>query len=317
MKKIISSVAIWVILLHGTVYGGVPEKLMAVGQAVGIDVKCSGLLVVGFSEKSPARESGLHRGDLIIQVDGMDVSDPGMFREMLQDKAQVTLTALRKSKPQSFLVRPRETDGVEMIGASVKSEMAGIGTITYYDPDTGSFGALGHGVTDGDSAKLFPVQDGYICKATILTVDRGRAGTPGMLQGAFENDQRLGRITKNTSRGIFGVMNQMPRGELLPIAEGHEVVPGSAEVLCNVEGNWVERYQVEIERVYPQGDGKDMTVRICDEQLLKLTGGIVQGMSGSPIIQDGKLVGAVTHVLVNDPTRGYGIFIENMLEAAG
>ena len=296
----------------------VPEQVVAVGKAVGIDVKCSGLLVVGFSEDSPAKESGLHRGDLILRVDGETVEDPSELRDMLQDKTQVTLTALRSSKERSFLVPLCETGGVKMIGANVKTEMAGIGTVTYYDPATAVFGALGHGITDGIGTELFPVRDGFICKATIVSADKGEAGAPGMLQGAFDSGELLGNITKNTSCGIFGQLYQEPEGEVMDVAQRGEVETGPAEILCNVEGDTVERFSVEIEKIYPMedGTGRNMMLKVTDPELLALTGGIVQGMSGSPILQNGKIIGAVTHVLVSDPEVGYGIFIENMLDAA-
>ena len=319
MKKRFLSIMLCLLLLFSMdVHAAVPEEVVAVGKAVGIDVKCSGLLVVGFAEESPARDSGLHRGDLIIRVDGEEVKEAGSLREKIQDKTQVTLTALREDTEQSFLVYLQETDGVEMIGANVKSEMAGIGTVTYFDPATATFGALGHGVTDGTTAKLFPVREGFICKATILTVDKGRSGAPGMLQGAFDSGEILGQVTKNTPYGIFGTMTQTPEGETLPVAEKGQIHTGAAEVLCNVSGDDVERFSVEITRIYPMedGTGRDMMLKVTDEKLLSSTGGIVQGMSGSPILQDGKIIGAVTHVLVSDPEVGYGIFIENMLEAA-
>jgi stage IV sporulation protein B len=207
---------------------------------------------------------------------------------------------------------------MKLIGANVKTEMAGIGTVTYYDPATSVFGALGHGITDGTTAKLFPIRDGFICKATILTVDKGTSGTPGMLQGAFDSGELLGQVTKNTPCGIFGTMQTEPEGETVLVATKDQVETGPAEVLCNVEGDQVERYSVEITRIYPMDDGtgRNMMLKVTDEKLLAATGGIVQGMSGSPILQNGKLVGAITHVLVSDPEVGYGIFIEDMLEAA-
>ncbi len=296
----------------------VPEQVVAVGRAIGIDVKCSGLLVVGFPDDSPAKDSGLRRGDLILEIDGETVEEPMELRTLLQDKSQVTLTALRSSREQSFLIPLKETGGIKMIGANVRTEMAGIGTITYYDPDTEVFGALGHGIADGVTQELFPVRDGFICKATIASVDRGKAGSPGMLQGAFDSGTQLGSVTKNTAAGIFGQLYQRPDGQTLEVAGSADVKTGPAEVLCNVEGDQVERFSVEIQRIYPMDDGtgRNMMLKVTDPRLLEITGGIVQGMSGSPILQGGKLVGAVTHVLVSDPEVGYGIFIETMLEAA-
>lgn len=324
MKRKFSTVIalLFAILLQVDAFAAVPEhvpsQVVAVGRAVGIDVKCSGLLIVGFADESPAKESGLHRGDLICKVDGQEVTQAGELRELLQDKSQVTLTAMRSNREQSFLVPLGEAEGLKMIGANVRTEMAGIGTITYYDPATAVFGALGHGITDGVTQELFPVGDGFICKASIVSTDKGKCGTPGMLQGAFDSGKLLGTVTKNTPSGIFGSLFEAPEGETFPVAAREEVTTGSAEVLCNVEGDTVERFDVEVQRIYPMDDGtgRNMMIKVTDPRLLELTGGIVQGMSGSPILQNGKIIGAVTHVLVSDPEVGYGIFIENMLEAS-
>ena len=296
----------------------IPEQVVAVGRAVGIDVRCSGLLVVGFDEDSLARDCGIRRGDLIVCVDGQRVEEPGTLRSLLQGKSQVTVGVCRDCREQSFLVALREDGGVMMLGANVKTEMAGIGTITYYDPSTAVFGALGHGITDETTAELFPVRDGFICRATVVSADKGKSGQPGMLQGAFDSGDLLGCVTKNTVCGIFGELYQPPEGQILTVADSGEVRCGPAEILCNVEGDRVDAFAVEIQRVYPldDGAGRNMMVKVTDPRLLDRTGGIVQGMSGSPILQDGKLVGAVTHVLVSDPQIGYGIFIKTMLEAA-
>lgn len=309
---------LWTVFCTGVQAAEQPQQVVAVGKAVGIDVRCSGLLVVGFSEDSAAKDSGMHPGDLIVRVDGTPVEEPSRLRELLQDKSQVTLTALRREQEQNFLVSLQEDHGVKMIGANVRAEMAGIGTITFYDPVTEVFGALGHGITDGGSAQLFPIRDGFLCKATIVSAERGRAGAPGMLQGAFDGSQLLGDVVKNTPCGVFGRLYQPPEGETVEVAHRSEIQTGPAEILCNVEGDQVERFSVEIQRIYPvdDGTGRNLMLKVTDQRLLACTGGIVQGMSGSPILQNGKLVGAVTHVLVSDPKIGYGIFMESMLAAA-
>ena len=315
-KRMVGYFAIFLLLFHTSAYAAA-EEVLAVGKAVGIGVRCNGLVVVGFTDNSGAKAGGLKQGDRIIMVDGQQVSEVETLRSMLREKTQVTVTALRDDREQSFLIPLREEDGMRRMGVNVKSEMTGIGTITYYDPETGKYGALGHGITDG--AELFPVEEGSICRASILRVEPGRPGAPGMLQGAFDLNDRIGTVEKNTPCGIFGTMTQSPEGKLLPVAGEESVRTGAAVILCNVEGETVSEYTVEITGIHPAEDatGRNMMIRVTDERLLRRTGGIVQGVSGSPIIQDGKLVGAVTHVLVNDPTRGYGIFIENMLEAAG
>ena len=313
-------ICIWIafFLSFAAAAGDLPERVVAVGRAVGIDVQCGGLLVVGFSEGSPARESGLRRGDRILRVDGAPVEDPEELRVKLQDKSQVTLTASRNGRQRSFLVALADSGGVKILGVNVKTEMAGVGTVTYYDPDTAVFGALGHGISGSTGGALFPVQDGYLCRASIVGAERGRPGAPGMLQGAFDSGAVLGRITANTESGIFGRLFYPDSGEPVPVAERSQIHTGPAELLCSVEGSRVQRFRVEIRRVYPfdDGTGRNMLLHVTDPALLEKTGGIVQGMSGSPILQDGRLVGAVTHVLVSDPETGYGIFIESMLRAA-
>ena len=281
MKKRMTLTALCLFLFFGIqVHAATPEKVVAVGKAVGIDVQCSGLMVVGFSEDSPAKESGLHRGDLIIKVDGQPVEEAITHRTMLQDKEQVTLTALRQQREQSFLVRPKQADGLYQIGANVKSEMAGIGTITYYDPATSVFGALGHGITDAASSKLFPIREGFICKATVIAVEKGTNGAPGMLQGSFDSSTVLGAITRNTPCGIFGTLSSAPDGEEVSVAERGEITTGDAEILCNVDGDQVEHYSVKIIRLYPMDDGtgRNMMLEVTDPALLSATGGIVQGM---------------------------------------
>ena len=189
--------------------------------------------------------------------------------------------------------------------------------MTYYDPDTGTFGTLGHGVNGADG-KLLQMTRGNAYSARVLTVRRGRAGEPGQLMGAVESEDSIGILTANTDRGVFGVTQVGWEGNSVSVAAPEEVKTGAATIRSTVNGNEVREYSVEILKIYPKSrqNGRNLLLRVTDPVLLEATGGIVQGMSGSPIIQDGKLVGAVTHVLVNDPTTGYGIFIENMLDAA-
>lgn len=199
--------------------------------------------------------------------------------------------------------------------------MAGIGTITFYDPDSGVFAALGHGINDVDTSMLMPLESGSIMPAAVSDVQKGVAGQPGELHGQFDLTCDLGTLYANTNRGIFGRLGRARPGRRPGGGGGgppDEVHVGDAVIRANVCGDEVEEFDVRITHVDTQGDGtRSLMVQITDPELLETTGGIVQGMSGSPILQDGKLVGAVTHVLVNDPTRGYGIFAETMLKAAG
>ena len=212
-------------------------------------------------------------------------------------------------------------DGCYKLGAWIRDSMAGIGTMTFYDPATHVFGALGHGVSDVDTARLMPLQSGSIMYAEVSDVKRGVVGAPGELHGVFRVEQDLGELYANTASGVFGTLTdeKLTGGAAaVEVAERSQIKTGKAVILSNIAGDRVEEYEVEITRVYPDGGGenRDMTLKVTDRRLLEATGGIVQGMSGSPILQNGRLVGAVTHVLVNDPTTGYGIAIGTMLDAA-
>jgi len=212
-------------------------------------------------------------------------------------------------------------DGSYKLGAWIRDSMAGIGTMTFYDPNTGLFGALGHGISDVDTAMLMPLQSGSIMYAEVTDVEKGAAGAPGELHGAFKAGEDLGELYSNTKSGVFGELADTSlAGDIKPveIASRNEVQVGKATILSNIAGNKVAEYEVEITRLYPENpnDTRNLMLKVTDQRLLTATGGIVQGMSGSPILQNGKLVGAVTHVLVNDPTQGYGILAENMLAQA-
>lgn len=305
------------------------ETLIPVGQAVGIEITLAGVLVAGVGEvetaagpASPAREAGLRPGDVITAVDGAAVNSAAELAEAVMDRGAdpAELTVTRNGRPMSVAVTPvPEADGSPRLGLWLRDGVTGIGTVTYIDPETGAFGALGHGVNDAQSGALLPVEGGSLCRAQIVDVRPGAAGDPGELSGSFSAADAVGTIRENTDHGVFGVVDGRFSAlrEALPVADPAEVVPGPATILACVSGGEVREYRVEIARSGAlSGAGRDLTVHVTDPELLALTGGIVQGMSGSPILQNGKLVGAVTHVLTGDPTRGYGIYAENMLAAA-
>ncbi|MBR6522010.1 MAG: SpoIVB peptidase [Oscillospiraceae bacterium] len=302
------------------------KMLVPGGSVVGIKVECDGVLVVGMNEPEggdlPAFEAGIRTGDVITHIGADEVESIAEFREELADWSggEITLRVLRGDKTLQFTVTPTAGQNGGELGVWLRDGMAGLGTVSFYDPDTGLYGALGHAVNDVDTGVLIPVREGEIMQAEVSGVVRGECGKPGELIGSFNRDAELGTIESNCGSGIFGHMKSdcaIAKGKALELAERGEVSVGEATVLAGVDGA-VEEYSVEISRIYPEDSGeRDLLITVTDPRLIEKTGGIVQGMSGSPIIQDGKLVGAVTHVLVNDPTRGYGIFIENMLEAAG
>lgn len=292
----------------------IPQRLIPGGCTIGVKLYPPGLMITGFESGSAARAAGLKKGDVIMEVDGQEVRSAVALRERLEEET-VVVTVLRNGKQAKFSITPKD----QCLGAYVRDSVAGIGTVTYYDPDTGAFGALGHGVNDPQSQVLLPVEVGAVVPSVVSQVKKGKTGSPGELKGQFDVSVILGEIGQNTEQGLFGTMSAPIAGTPLPVAESTQVKLGAAEILSNVSGSEVCAYDVEILKVYPDDKETDrnLLLQVTDEALLQATGGIVQGMSGSPIIQNGKLVGAVTHVLVNDPTTGYGIFIENMLDAAG
>ena len=311
--------------------GPAPTSLVAVGHTVGLKLFSEGILVVGISQLEtaggetvvPAKAAGLEVGDLILQCNGVDVESTEHFQELVRedDDGVVDLQVRRGSKAIRLTAQSvTGTDGVRRLGAWVRDSLAGIGTMTFYDPATGVFGTLGHGVNDTDTGLLLSLDSGAIMSSTVKAVKPGQAGDPGELKGDFDLTCDLGQLYANTDRGVFGTMETCSLTENLtsmPVAQAGQVHSGQATILSNISGDQVEEYTVELSSVNTGGSSdRNMVVRITDKRLLSTTGGIVQGMSGSPILQDGKIVGAVTHVMVDDPTCGYGIFIGRMLEEA-
>ena len=313
-----------VLALCGSMEAGAAEvkekMLVPVGHTVGIKLFSRGIVVVKLTEGgSPAKSCGLKTGDVILECGGTAVTSTEQFQSLLQRTDGATeLEVRREGDTVTLSVSPKANEqGVNCIGAWVRDSMAGIGTMTYYDPETGEFGALGHGITDVDTNLLMPFSNGSILPSTVKAVKKGAAGSAGELRGDFDLETDLGDLTANTTAGVFGVLEDgdYAAGDAIPVGAA---TVGKAVIRSNVEGDITEEYEIEILKVCENAlDGRDLVISVKDERLLAATGGIVQGMSGSPILQNDRIVGVVTHVLVNDPTRGYGIFIENMLEAAG
>ncbi len=302
------------------------RSLIPVGHTVGVKLFADGVLVVGLSDgDTPARECGLREGDVVLSFNGTDIESTEHLQRLLAEngEARATMSVRRGARTVELPVTPAEgEDGRIRLGAWIRDSMAGIGTMTFYDPQSGVFGALGHGVTDVDTGKLMPLESGSVMDAKVKAVKRGESGSPGELRGDFDLTRDSGSLYANTACGLFGKLegasNAITTQRPVPVAKRDEVKTGSATILANCAGGEVREYAVEIERIYASAaPTRNLLLRVTDPALLEQTGGIVQGMSGSPILQDGRLVGAVTHVLVNDAARGYGIFIENMLDAAG
>lgn len=306
-----------------------PQRVLVPGgQSVGVALRTGGVVVVGNSDlgrtPSPARLAGLKSGDVIQSVDGAAVTGAAELSAAVSDGDVAHLRVLRGGDVLECDVTPAqdERDGQYRLGAWVRDSTAGVGTLTYYDPNSGGFGALGHAITDVDTGVVMPVGEGEIYNNRVVDVKPSREGAPGELTGDFLGQTRaLGSVTQNCESGIFGeadaplVSALYPDG--LPAATQGEIHEGAATLITTVDGDGPREYACEVVRVSEgeHASSRALVIRVTDPALLKLTGGIVQGMSGSPLIQDGRIIGAVTHVMVNDPTMGYGIRIDTMLEA--
>lgn len=310
------------------------KKIIPSGEAIGVKIQTKGVLVVGLSsittaegkKHSPAADAGFEIGDTILEINSQKIVKDRDITKIVNSSKGKNLNFLiqREGRRQNIKVKPVQSleDSKFRVGLWVRDNIAGVGTMTFVDPDTNTFGALGHGITDIDSGVLVDISMGSVLKSKVASVQRARKTVPGEIVGIFyESEDPYGKINKNTNFGIYGNLNTNNRQnslEPMPIALSYQVKEGPAKILSTIEGNNVEEFDIEIQKVNKQNspNSKSMLIKVTDQRLLNITGGIVQGMSGSPIIQDGRIVGAVTHVLVNDPTRGYGIFIEWMLDEA-
>ena len=295
------------------------DMLIPVGQVIGLELFNDTVTVVAFDDcLSAGRDAGLQIGDEICKIDEHTIETAEDVRRALNSSdGSVDMTVLRSGKQRQLHMEPQITSEGPKLGVFLRQGITGIGTVTWYDPETGSFATLGHAVNDS-KGKLLQMTRGCAYPAKIVSVQKGKSGAPGQLKGALNQDVLLGNLTGNTGCGVFGIAPGCWKGTAVPVGNHENVHTGDATIRSTVSDGLPKDYSVEILKVYPQSrtDGRNMLIKVTDPDLLAATGGIVQGISGSPIIQDGKLVGAVTHVLVNDPTTGYGIFIENMLDAA-
>jgi stage IV sporulation protein B len=317
----------------------VPDlRVIPGGQTIGVKVKSAGVLVVGHhqvavsdgSKQSPGEEAGLRLGDLIVKINGVNVNEVHKVAK-LSEQAGMTKKALqisykRAGKLAETHLKPLydAEDKAWRLGLYIRDSAAGVGTLTFYAPDQGVYGALGHVITDMDTQTPIEVGEGQILQSSVTSINKSQSGEPGEKRAHFVKESKiLGNVERNTPFGIFGKMNENPmhsyEGHSIPVAFAEDVKEGPAQILTVVNGQKVERFDIEIAHVAKQSGPatKGIVIKITDKRLLSKTGGIVQGMSGSPIIQNGKLVGAVTHVFVNDPASGYGCFIEWMLQDAG
>ena len=300
------------------------EELLVGGQAVGIEISADGVIVSGFCEVQtedgavcPAKEAGFAVGDLIVKMDGEPVRNA---EDLIAAAARLgggegEAEVLRGGAVRQLSIRPARSETNQwLLGLWLRDGVSGIGTITFVEPHSGLFGALGHSVNDESSGRSVPLREGWISAAEIVSVSPGVPGTPGELCGSAAPEGRIGSVEKNTAAGIFGHLNAVQGGRLLQTGE---MKTGRATIVSTLAGRETKEYAVEIDRVYNEGGQTHALLTVTDAALAAGAGGIVQGMSGSPVIQEGSIVGAVTHVFVNDPRRGFAIGIYDMLDAAG
>ncbi len=292
-------------------------KIALGGEAVGIKLLAAGVLVMGLDRT----DTDLQIGDIILSVNGNKIESSSELDKYVKESSgkELILNVTRQEENFETKILPNidEISGEYKLGLWIKDSSAGVGTVTFYDLNSNKFAALGHGVTETKENYILPITAGGITNTTIYSIKKGIAKVPGELKGSITNNI-LGQINGNTDKGIYGEITDK---KLTENKQEVEIVPkikikeGKATILCTLDDNVVKEYEINIEKVLLTSTGnKNMIIKITDDELIEKTGGIVQGMSGSPILQDGKLVGAVTHVFLNDPTRGYGVFIENMIE---
>lgn len=305
-------------------------SLIPSGSPFGVKMFTKGAMIVGMENIAtadgsccPGKEAGLLEGDMVLAVNHKEITRNEEAAAIIQQSGgkPLVFTVQRGGQTKEITLQPvvSTIDGTYKTGIWIRDSAAGIGTITYIDPKNNIFAGLGHGICDVDTGEILPVGSGEICEVEIQSIKKGEHGTPGELQGVFTSSDPYGTILENNQTGIYGKLSQTPKGQkTYPMAHKQEVEPGEATILCMLEDGTPKQYQIEIVAVDYKDSTKtkNMTIQVTDPELISLTGGIVQGMSGSPILQNGKLVGAVTHVFVNDPQKGYGIFAENMYETS-
>ncbi len=298
-----------------------PKKVVLGGIPFGLTMYTGGAIVVNIDESydSPAKQAGLQENDVITHANGKEIVSNEQLRELIESSqgSDIELSVIRDKSPISMHITPRRDDrGNYTAGMWVRDSTAGLGTVTYFDENTHTFGALGHGICDRDTGMLLPLGSGKLVKAEITSVSKAQKGVAGGLNG-YMTDELIGEMSVNSGYGVYGSYSAAPQGTEVVCAEDGDVRIGEAVIYTTVGDGEPQEYTVNIENLnLTDHSGQNMVLRVTDKELIQKTGGIVQGMSGSPILQDGKLIGAVTHVFVNTPEKGYGISISNMLSCA-
>lgn len=306
-------------------------KVVPLGTAIGMKLYTKGVLVVGMSQintednesTKPYENSGIEQGDMILSVNNKEVSSTNELIDEINESQGKTVKIKyeRNNETGETSITPVKSSNEYKLGLWVRDVAAGVGTLTFYEPSSNTFMALGHGISDIDTEKLVEISTGELITANILSINKGEKGKPGEIRGTIQNGNEIGKIYKNTNFGVYGTVTNINHLETdltneIEVASRDEIQTGSATIICQLDNNKSKSYNIEIEKIYKNNnsDNKSMFIRITDKELLEKTGGIIQGMSGSPIIQNGKFIGAVTNVLVNDPTKGYGVFADIMIK---
>ena len=307
-------------------------KVIPVGNIAGVKLYTNGVLVVGMSEiegddnkkYKPYENTGIKEGDTIVKINENLINSTEELIETVNESQgkDVKVQYIHQEETKECSISPVKTANSQYkIGLWVRDSAAGVGTVSFYEPSTKTFGALGHGITDIDTNELINIASGEFVTTRILNITKGESGNPGKIQGTVENQSNIGTIFKNSKFGIYGKVDNLSSLNIdtskeMEVALREEIKTGKATILCSLDNQTPQEYEIEIEKIYKENnyDNKSMQIKITDQRLVDKTGGIIQGMSGSPIIQNGKFVGAVTHVLVNDPTKGYAVFGDIMIK---
>ena len=307
-------------------------KVVPMGNLIGAKLYTSGVLVVGMSEiqgddqqkHKPYEGSGIEEGDMIVEMDSKKIANTDELVETVNSSKGkvIQIKYVRNDETITTSIQPiKSEDNEYKLGLWVRDAAAGVGTLTFYEPSTGKFAALGHGIVDVDTGDIINIANGELVTSNLVAIKKGEKGTPGEIKGSIDSGVTIGNISKNTNFGVFGLVSNKNNLNLngakeYEVALRSEIQTGEAEIICELENEKKEQYKIEISKIYTSNnyDNKSMMIKITDERLLQKTGGIIQGMSGSPIIQNGKFVGAITNVLVSDPTTGYAIFGDLMVK---
>lgn len=301
------------------------DYVIAGGENIGIELNSSGIIIVGtysINNINPAKEAGLQNGDKIIKINNKDVDNISNMLSVIEksnNKEELSITYLRGTKENITNIKlVKSDDNIYKTGLYVKDSITGVGTLTYIDPNTKLFGALGHEIIEKNTGQKLEIKDGKIYSSTVTGVTRSSIGSPGEKNARYDSSKVFGKVFENTNKGIFGTYtSEIPNKNLYSVAKIDDINTGKASIFTVIDNDKVEEFIINILKINKNDSvTKNILFEVTDERLLQVTGGIVQGMSGSPIIQGKNIIGAVTHVVVDDPTKGYGIFITKMLEEA-